>query len=98
VGMPAQKRIALGAHSSSEFPLNSHLFHFKKQKKRHMQCIEKHKIKDILRNTSGGPARRTGGRKGGKGREIMSIVTPSFVPGAQHYVLARVGGGLYQPL
>jgi hypothetical protein len=30
VGMPAQKRIALGAHSSSEFPLNSHLFHLKK--------------------------------------------------------------------
>jgi hypothetical protein len=60
-----------------------------------MQCIEKHKIKDILGNTSGGPARCTGGRKSGKGREIMSIVTPSFVLGAQHYVLARVGGEAY---
>jgi hypothetical protein len=31
--MPAQKRITLGAHSSSEFPLDSHLFHLKKAEK-----------------------------------------------------------------
>jgi hypothetical protein len=38
VGMPAQKCIMLGAHLSSEFALNLHLFHLKKAEK---QCIEK---------------------------------------------------------
>jgi hypothetical protein len=52
--MPAQKCIALGAHSSSEFPLNSHLFHLKKAEKAekaahamHWKAAEMSKISEI---------------------------------------------------
>jgi hypothetical protein len=59
-----KKCIALSAHSSSEFPLNFPLFHFKKSRKsgksgsgNALKKSSRNKIKE--RNTSGGPVRCT---------------------------------------